>query len=33
MSKMDQVVVLEPLVLSDILRERIKKQNMLYSNI
>lgn len=33
MSKMDQVVVLEPSVLSDSLRERIKKLNMLYSNI
>ena len=33
MSKMDQVVVLEPSVLSDSLRKRIKKLNMLYSNI
>ena len=33
MSKMDQVVVLEPSVLSDSLKERIKKLNMLYSNI
>ena len=33
MSYMDQAVVLEPSVLSDSLRERIKKLNMLYSNI
>ena len=33
MSKMDQIVVLEPSVLSDSLRNRIKKMDALYSNI
>ena len=33
MSKMDQVVVLEPQALTDSLRNRIKKLNTLYNNI